>query len=438
MLSWRSVLAENAIVFPEVSYDLANKGIVLVTGENRAEGVWGTSNGAGKSAHEPRFLVSYELPPEDKAVLKNMAFVYDNTLALLAFLASGEPDSLFRARLIGDALVYALDHDRFFTDGRLRNAYQGGDLFLPPGWEPHGRKGTVRMPGRWDETGKHWREDRYAVSTHTGNMAWAMIALLSLYEKTQEPRYLNAAIRMGEWIEENCRDSRGAGGYTGGYKGWEATENNPTGQTKLNWKSTEHNIDIFVAFERLYRLTGEEKWHERALYAKRFVEAMWDESEGHFWTGTEEDGVSINRQTVPVDIQAWSVLALGERYKASLDWAKEHLALRSDGFEGFDFDNDTDGIWFEGTAQMVLALKMVDDPEAESFLRELERAQQEAPRANGLGLVAASHDGISTGFDWPYYARLHVGATAWFIFAELGYNPYWNQPISYKVPISTP
>lgn len=41
-------------------------------------------------------------------------------------------------------------------------------------------------------------------------------------------------------------------------------------------------------------------------------------------------------------------------------------------------------------------------------------------------IVAASHDGLSTGFDWIYDARLHTGATSWFIFAELGYNPYRN------------
>ena len=122
---------------------------------------------------EPRFLVSYELLPDDRPVLKNTAFVYDNALALLAFLASGTEDGISRARLIGDALVYALDHDRFFTDGRLRNAYQGGDLILPPGWEPHAKRNTVRIPGWWDEGSKRWYEDRYAVSTHTGNMAWA-------------------------------------------------------------------------------------------------------------------------------------------------------------------------------------------------------------------------------------------------------------------------
>ncbi len=67
---------------------------------------------------------------------------------------------------------------------------------------------------------------------------------------------------------------------------------------------------------------------------------------------------------------------------------------------------------------------------ANLFLSELTNAQQTAQNANGKGVVAASHDLVSTGFTWTYSARLHVGATAWFVFAELGYNPYWNTATS--------
>ncbi|AMM41164.1 conserved hypothetical protein, secreted [Candidatus Desulfofervidus auxilii] len=376
---------------------------------------------------EPRFLVSYELLPTDKPILKNTAYVYDNALVLLAFLANGTEDDLRRARLIADAICYAIGHDRYFTDGRLRNAYQGGDLKLFPGWRPHGKEFTVRMPGWWDTEEDKWYEDEYCVSTYTGNVAWAMIAFLSFYEKTREEKYLNSAIILGEWIENNCKDIRGEGGYTGGYKGWEKTANNPQGQTKILWKSTEHNIDVYVAFARLYRLTGDEKWKERALYAKAFVESMWDEKEGHFWTGTLEDGVTINKSNIPLDIQAWAIMALGDKYKRAMEWAENNCYVEADGFKGFDFNNDKDGIWFEGTAHMVIAYQIIgEETKANTYLRELRKAQKEAQNANGRGLVAASHDGVTTGFDWVYNARLHIGATAWFIFAELGYNPYWN------------
>lgn len=59
------------------------------------------------------------------------------------------------------------------------------------------------------------------------------------------------------------------------------SSNNPQSQTKILWKSTEHNIDVYVAFTRLYEATGEKVWKDRALHAKTFVKAMWDETEGH-------------------------------------------------------------------------------------------------------------------------------------------------------------
>jgi len=163
---------------------------------------------------------------------------------------------------------------------------------------------------------------------------------------------------------------------------------------------------------------------------------MWDEAEGHFWTGTLEDGVTINKSNISLDIQAWAVMALGDKYKRAIEWAENNCHVEVDGFKGFDFNNDRDGIWFEGTAHMVVAYQILGEKEkADTYLKELEKAQKEAQNANSRGLVAASHDGVTTGFEWVYNTRLHIGTTSWFIFAELNYNPYWNiktfKPIPY-------
>jgi len=107
----------------------------------------------------PHFLTSFVTKPvqpdpfdantddDIDFVLRNTAFLYDNSLALLAFLADRQPDSLRRAKLLGDAIVYATQHDRSFTDGRLRSDYAAGDIALAPGWIPNGRVGTVPVPG---------------------------------------------------------------------------------------------------------------------------------------------------------------------------------------------------------------------------------------------------------------------------------------------------
>lgn len=368
---------------------------------------------------QPRFLVSYETIQSDNSfdeVLRNTAFTYDNAVALQAFRADGMFE---RAKTIADALVYAQEHDRFYDDGRIRNAYKAGDLWLPAGWTPNGRTGTVAMTGWYDSTANAWLEDEFAVSTHTGNVAWAMLALLSYYEIAGGEEYLQAAIRMGNWVESHCRDSRGEGGYTAGYEGWEPSP------SKLLYKSTEHNLDLSSAFRRLGDATGNETWLLRAQHAEQFLDQMWDEVEGKFWTGTDVDGITINRDVIPLDGQSWGVLALGRldgRYWEALAYAEANLSVD----EGFDFNQDRDGIWNEGTAQMALAFQLVrQTPRSDSLVSFL-RSQQ---HPSG-GIYAADRDGLTTGFDlpdgqpWLYFRRLHIGATAWLAVAENSFNPF--------------
>ncbi|MCP5005601.1 MAG: S8 family serine peptidase [Planctomycetes bacterium] len=369
-----------------------------------------------------RFLVSFETLPfiDPDRYIKNSSFVYDNALALLTFLARGNNDDLRRAKLLADAFIYAQNNDRFYTDGRLRNAYMSGDLidYLT---------GKVRIPGWWDPVEERWYEDQFQASTHTGNLAWTMIALTSYYEKIGGSQYLTATETLGEWIEMETRDTRGAGGYTGGYDGWE-----PTPQ-KITWKSTEHNIDVYVAFMRIYGITGDKKWEERALHAKNFIDTMWNAAGNHFWTGTLEDGITTNTNNIPLDIQAWALMALYS-YNSALGWAGDNCFTEHHGFKGFDFNNDNDGVWFEGTAQMAVAYQINEEnSKSDFYITELRKAQAFANNTNAKGIVAACHDGVTTGFDWEYFSRLHIGATAWYIFSEIGYNPYWATPIDTDV-----
>src|ERR687885_286762 len=72
----------------------------------------------------------------DQAGLFSTAFVYDNALAILAYLADDRSGSRSRAVVLGDALLFAQNHDPNHTDGRLRQAYNVGgrraDGFVGP------------------------------------------------------------------------------------------------------------------------------------------------------------------------------------------------------------------------------------------------------------------------------------------------------------------
>ncbi len=381
---------------------------------------------------EPRFLLSFKSinSSEDfDLVNRNVAFVYDNALALLAFMECGDD---VRAGYIADALVYAQDHDRWFEDGRIRNAYQAGDLALFPGWLPNGKPDTVRMPGWYDMDDEHWYEDEFCVSTHTGNVAWGMIALLAFYEQNGGSEYLDAVVKMGEWLaydpEWNVWANDMLGGFYGGWRDWEPD------QEMLTYRSTEHNIDLYAAFERLYLITSETKWHDCAEHALLFVESMWNDTNGHFWTGTDPDSTDINMDVVPLDVQAWAILALQDEtgdYWNGLQFIEDTMVYGS----GYDFSyipgavGEPDGIWYEGTAQMSVVYQYTGD----TSRAELITGFLESSLDISGGLYAANIDGLTTGFDlpleeptpWLYYHRLHVGATVWYLFADGGINPYW-------------
>ena len=66
------------------------------------------------------------------------AFVYDNALAVLAYLANPTVANVRRARLIGDALLWAQANDEAFTDGRVRQrlVLADGDV-REPAWSPY-------------------------------------------------------------------------------------------------------------------------------------------------------------------------------------------------------------------------------------------------------------------------------------------------------------
>lgn len=363
---------------------------------------------------------------------------YDNAMALNAFISSGDSTDAIRARLLADSIVWAQQHDEI-KDGRIRNVYYPDNLAT----------GTT-----YGNTGNQARHnvDFYGNGAGPGNMSWTMIALLNYYQKFGGSKYLISAQQMGQWIVNNCYDTRGKGGYTAGYNGWP-----PANVQKLTYKSTEHNIDVYVAFMRLYQITGNTVWRQRALHAKVFVEAMWDDAGAFFYTGTIPDGVTLNKDNFPVDVMPWGYLALGNatKYGRGLPAAKySHYVKETIGahtFEGVDFNKDQDGIFWEGTAHMVTAFWQLyyhstgtaqanARANAVKFQNELREAQLYAPRTNSLGLVAANHDKLTTGFDlptggaWYYFNRLHVGATAWMVLSEQRWNPYWGIPVSQAIP----
>ena len=329
----------------------------------------------------------------------DVSYTYDDAVLIVALLQRGNPDDKDRAKVLGDSLVYAQQHDPA-ADGRVRDAYHA-DPFL-------NNDGTPNVA---------------AQSSFTGNIAWTGMALLHLWRLTHDGTYLDAALALGNFLIANAYDTRGKGGYTGGLK---------VDGSKLLWKSTEHNIDTFAFFTMLHQATGNSAWKADAAHALRFVKSMWNRKKGFFYIGTLDDGVTVNRgDPTPEDVQTWSYLATGlAAYQGSIDWALTHLSATSGDFQGLSFEvKDRSGVWFEGTAHAAAALlarnQGGDVTQADILLGDIETGQASAPNADGYGIDAASKDGLQTGDSGDdYYAALHTGATGWFCIAMQAGNPF--------------
>jgi hypothetical protein len=238
---------------------------------------------------------------------------------------------------------------------------------------------------------------------------------------TGDASYLSGAESIGAWVQRNSFDQRGPGGYTGGRS---------ARGTRIKWKSTEHNLDLYGLYTMLATESGNATWSTDAQWARRFVTSMWNADTGSFFVGTTTNGVTPNDTEQPEDVNSWSYLALQDpAYQSSLDWDVDNLSVSANGFSGVSFClGDKSGVWFEGTAHLADALELRQAPgdatQAQQYLSDIQQAQTSAPNSDGLGIVAASKDGLSDCDGDSYDASLHTGATAWYILASQRVNPF--------------
>ena len=212
----------------------------------------------------PRLVQSFAGGPLGRQGFTS-SVTYDDALVIDAYLAAGSPAGRSRAEVVANGLLYAQAHDPQH-DGRLRAAYAPTPLRGPADV-------TATDP-----------------ASLAGNMAWAGQTLVRVYAATGRAAYLTAAEAIGTWIQAHCRDTRGPGGYTGG--------ETAAGQ-RIEWKSTEHNIDLYALFSMLAAQTRDPAWAARAAFARAFVARMWDPRQGRFYVGTTADGATPNDASSP-------------------------------------------------------------------------------------------------------------------------------------------
>jgi hypothetical protein len=364
----------------------------------------------------PMMLPSYpSLKATDDATraLENVAFVYDNALAGIALTACGEPA---QARRIADALLLAAARDPSFKDGRLRNAYRSGAV--------DGNK--IALPGYWQSKGNYWSQDPYQVGTATGNVAWAALLLLTIYDSTHDRRYLDGAIAQLHWIQAHTAASAPPA-YEGGLFGYD------NAQRAQHWKATEHNIDVYAAATWAGRESNDPTLAQQAKLAESFVQAMWDNTQHRFLVGTLDDGKTLSRDKSGLDAQLWPLLAFNP-HPAEWNQVWTWIDSQHRSGDGYGYRRNPDGVWTEGSAQAATTLQ-ASGKQVPDALWQLLAAQNSG---NGM-LYATPQARISTDFaigptstysDFFYYHLPHLGATAWAALAAKGWNPFIGAPVA--------
>jgi hypothetical protein len=136
-------------------------------------------------------------------------------------------------------------------------------------------------------------------------------------------------------------------------------------------------------------------------------------------------------------------MALGEiaTYGPGIDWVQTDCGVSEPCFKGelatgIDFNDNRDGIWWEGTAHTVIAKRIKGEiAQANLLLENLRLAQSLAPHANGRGIPATCHGKVTTGIKgFLLYNRLHIAATGWYALAERRRNPFWGILTSDPIP----
>ena len=226
--------------------------------------------------------------------------------------------------------------------------------------------------------------DNYTL-LRTGVMGWVAYALLIAdrpeYRARWTTRTNTAAIDALKWVVNNTLNSIGL--FKGGI--------DPNGVTP--WWSTEHNLDLWWAFDLADELYGSADYNYR-WFADGIQAALlnygWDSADGIFWQGGGHTDDTENDGSHALDMHTWGAVALEawgqpeDRDTAILRaYAKYYVTDDTYHLSGFCTFIAEDGYpagtvespWCEGTFGMVLALRDGDPKAANGLIATMARGQ---------------------------------------------------------------
>lgn len=301
----------------------------------------------------------------------NLVSLYDNALAALVFIATGENE---KAEAIFNYFNNRINSELLAGKG-------GFSQFRDANGTPNGH---------------NW----------LGDNAWMLIALNNYAAKVNNTKYQNLISQLSAWIQ-SLQDTDG--GLWGGY--------NADG-TKIG-KITEGMIDAFDA------VPGYTAFHANLL---QYIEAdRWDPTEHLLvsWPG--------NTYKFAMDNHSWGYCAFEDfpysvLEKTSMYMNTQTATLTWQPISGFAPDIDKDVVWIEGTGQMAVAYQKSGHFDlANYYLNEMQKlVVSSLSYADTKSLACVSNIGTGYGTDLFWAGADQnpcTAASAWFIMAMLQFDP---------------
>lgn len=283
------------------------------------------------------------------------AYTYDNALAAMAFISAGDMTS---AETILDA---------FATIGPEP---EGGflDCYRTNSGAPNG---TLSI----------------------GHNAYLLQAMNLFYLQTADPKYNTIARGIADYLLSLQDVDGGIVGMAG-----------------VTWKSAESNFGALSGIHNLGKVQNLSSYVDSASQIRNFLVT-------ECWNGTrflrgENDPVIVT------DTQSLGGMVLGPDYKNGAYWVEGYTLTtkRYDGRKsvtGFDFNDDKDTVWTEGTFQEAMAFLVASDTSKYNFYKTESEKLFNSPSG---AFWLASNTGTAGG-SWILRKWQAAAPTAWYICA---------------------
>jgi len=235
------------------------------------------------------------------------------------------------------------------------------------------------------------------IDAYCGNIAWLLQALDIYQKQTGDKAYFAVQKKLADFLL-TLQD----------------TDGGLRGKTGVLWKSAEGNIIAYAAIRNFGSLNGLSIYTAKAENIKTFLKSQV------VWNGTYFNQ-GPNDNTRIIDVQALGVLLLGNSYAGALNWAEKYLKCTKpfgvSSVTGFDFDDNLDTVWLEGTLQAALAFyASKNTTKGNYYFGQSDRTIQ----SDGSLLWVTNNGTVGGEIVLPWRA---VAPTCWYIFYSYKFNP---------------